>query len=458
MQTRRRHRLFIYAGLLSAALSGCGGSSSKDHIPSTVSIFFSHSVIFRNHSTFTMGYNGFGQLGDGTLTKREVAVHVPGADNMVLPGAKAVAGNEHTMVFGNISSLISTWGYNLYGQLGAGSKVSTTYPDAYSSKPVEVWMHATVTDIAAGGYHSLAVAGDKLYAWGQNTYHQAGNATSTTNYTAPVLVTTGRDGENLTQLHPIQVAAGGLHSLALLSTGGGTPVNYVYAWGGNDFGQVGFGKTSFGTYSTSSAHPRRMTFPSEVTGTIEQIAALGSASLALEVQRNNLGAITSEILWGWGYNDAGELGDLIEHGKVTPLTLKSSPDPVRVLTVDVAGTGKEIKKMATGTNHILLLLGAPGNDGSDGSYEIQSIGNNYYGQLGNGTFDNTSSLVYVLQALGGARFTGPTDIAAFGTSSFAKVNGVWYAWGNNSFGQVGNKVDTTAGVPYFKTPVTVKFQ
>ncbi|MBU5638247.1 chromosome condensation regulator RCC1 [Geomonas sp. Red69] len=453
MQTRGRFKVLICAGLLTAALSGCGGSSSKDHIPSTVTIFYSHSVIFRNHSTFTMGYNGFGQLGDGTLTKREVAVHVPGMDNMVLPGAKAVAGNEHTMVFGNITSLVSSWGYNLYGQLGAGSKVSTTYPDAYSSKPVEVWMHATVTDIAAGGYHSLAVAGDKLYAWGQNTYHQVGN-NSTTNATAPVQVTTGRDGEDLTLLHPLQVAAGGLHSLALLTTGGGTPVNYVYAWGGNSYGQVGFGKTSFGTYSTSCARPRKVTFPDTLTGTIEQVAALGSASLALEVQRDNLGAIASEILWGWGYNDAGELGDLIEHGNVTPLTLKSSPDPVPVFTV----TGKVIKKMVTGTNHILLLLGDPGNDGSDGSYEIQSIGNNYYGQLGNGTFTNSSSLVYVLQTFGGAHFAGATDIAAFGTCSFAKVNGVWYGWGNNSMGQLGNTVDTTSGVPYFKVPVTVKFQ
>lgn len=451
MQTRRRFRLLICAGLLSAALSGCGGSSTSESIPSTVTILYSHSVIFRNHSTFTMGYNGFGQLGDGTLTEREIAVHVPGMDNMVLPGAKAVAGNEHTMVFGNISSLVSTWGYNLYGQLGAGSKVSTTYPDAYSSRPVDVWMHATVADIAAGGYHSLAVAGDKLYAWGYNGYHQLGDNT-TTNASSPVQVTTGRDGEDLTQLQAKQVAAGGLHSLALLTTGGLAPVNYVYVWGGNGYGQAGFGKTSFDTYSTSSARPRKMTFPETMSGSIEQVAALGYASLALEVQRHpDTGAITSETLWGWGYNDAGELGPGIE-------VLKSSPVPVPVFTVDVVATGKEIKKMVNGTNHILLLLGTPGNDGSDGSYEIQSIGNNYYGPLGNGTFVNSSSLVYVLQTLGGDRFTGATDIAAFGTSSFAKVNGVWYAWGNNNMGQLGNTVDVKSGVPYFKTPVTVKFQ
>ncbi|WP_224985007.1 RCC1 domain-containing protein [Geomonas agri] len=449
MQNCRRFRLLICAGLLTAALSGCGGSSTNDHIPSTVTIFYSHSVVFRNHSTFTMGYNGFGQLGDGTLTKREIAVHVPGMDNMVLPGAKAAAGNEHTMVFGNMSSLISTWGYNLFGQLGVGSQVSTNYPDAYSPKPVSVWMHATVSDIAAGGYHSLAVAGDRLYAWGYNGYHQVGDDT-TTNATSPVLIITGRDGEDLTQFQAKQVAAGGLHSLALLTTGGATPVNYVYAWGGNAYGQVGFGKTSFDTYSASSTRPKRMTF-SEATGTIEQIAALGNASLALEVQRDILGTITSETLWGWGYNDAGELGTGIA-------ALKSSSVPVKVTTFSaVDGNSLVIKKIATGTNHILLLLGPRDSVASDGRWTVQAIGNNFYGQLGDDTFTNSSTLVQLLGLSGLVQPPVITDIAAFGTSSFALINGTWYAWGNNNMGQLGNTVDTTSGVPYFKTPVTVKF-
>lgn len=435
MQTRRRFRLLICAGLLTAALSGCGGSSTSESIPSTVSIFYEHSVIFRNHTTFTMGYNGFGQLGDGTLTKREVATAVPGMVNMT----KGVAGVAHTMVMDATS--VHAWGYNIYGQLGKAT-VLTSYPNAYSSSPVTVTLPAAPTDIAAGGYHSLAIAGGMLYGWGSNVYRQVGN-NSTSIANEPVALDTGDDEEVLTQLTATRVAAGGRHSLALLTD----PLNgeaYVYAWGSNTYGQLGVGSDT----TTVIPRPKKVTMP-EMSGKIEQVVALSSASLALEVSRDG-GAITGQTLWGWGYSDAGELG-----AGITPGT--SSPVPVEVTSVTVIDdTTPVIKSIATGINHILLLMGPRDTLTNDGTWFVKAIGLNGYGQLGNNTTTSSLEFVLTLNSGGSAPLTNVDEIAAFGTSSFARVGGDWYGWGNNGVGQLGNKV-TTDSVAFFETPVTVKF-
>ncbi|QXE90676.1 RCC1 domain-containing protein [Geomonas subterranea] len=441
MQTRRRCRLFICAGLLTAALSGCGGSSSNEHIPSTVSIFYEHSVLLKNGSTYTMGYNGFGQLGDGTLTQREIAVPVPGMEQML----QATAGNAHTMVT-NGSDLYS-WGYNLYGQLG-NKDASTTYPDSYKSSPVKVTFDpavAAVTDIAAGGYHSLAIADGKLYAWGYNFYRQLGNSLGT-NSKVPLQITTGHEGEDLTALAPKKVAAGGLFSMALFGNGD------VYVWGNNRnitksdrINEL----VSFSTYSSVCSSPKKVIFPG--TDKIEQIAALASAGLALQVQRDGSGKTTKQILWGWGHNDRGELGPNIEIGK-------SSTTPVQVWSVDVADDlSVEIKKIVTGTNHILLLMGSRGSLQNDGNWYVNAIGLNSAGQLGNGTTTSSSEMIRTLNSVG-APMADVSDIAAFGKTSFALVAGAWYGWGNNTMGQLGNTVDTKTGIPFFKTPVTVKFK
>ncbi|MBJ6751903.1 RCC1 domain-containing protein [Geomonas anaerohicana] len=455
MQNCRRFRLLICAGLLTAALSGCGGSSSKDHIPSTVSIFYEHSVLFRNHTTFTMGYNGFGQLGDGTLKTREIAVPVPGMVNMT----KAVGGVAHTMV--TDGTKVWAWGYNLYGQLG-NSTALTTYPDAFKSSPVPVTFPntvTTVTDIAAGAYHSLAVGNDALYAWGDNANRQLGDSTIIKK-TVPVEIKRGHADEDLTALKTVQVAAGGYHSLALMGDGS------VYAWGDNRKGQAGH--VVLDTYSSAISSPRKVLGLPGNGGAITKIAASSRTSYALEEKVDGNGVLT-QTLWGWGYNGYKDATDPTNPKKTTggelaqdPAVLQQTAVPVAVLSI-AATDDNVIKKIATGINHLLLLMGPRGSDA--GNF-VQAVGYNDKAQLGNSqrpslTSKDTSlssfEFVYALNTAGTGTLTGVTDIAAFGTSSFALVNGTWYAWGDNGNGQVGNKVATDT-ITYFQLPVTVKFQ
>lgn len=445
MQIRRRFRLLICAGLFTtAALSGCGSSSTTETVPNTVSIFNSHSVIFRNNSTMTMGYNEFGQLGDGTLDNRAVATLVPGLGHMT----KGAVGAAHTLVFSNHTSVVMAWGYNGFGQIG-NTTVSTTSGIAFTNDPVPVQFDALVSDVAAGGFHSLAVAGGAVRGWGYNGNGQVGDGTFA-NQTAPVKLTNDI-ADALLPATAVQVAAGGLHSLALFDEGATAS---VYAWGGNSHGQLGFSP-----YSTSSYGKPKKVPLAEVVGKVEQIAAGGKFSLALEVVRDGLGDITGQTLWGWGFGGAGQLAvnpedlNMLATGN-SATAFSHSP---RVLyTVSGAGLGTTvIKKFVAGLDHVLLLLGARDNDGSDGSWTVQALGYNFFGQLGNNTNTTSFALVNTLNADASAPLTGATDIAAFGNHSLALVNGVWYGWGNNNMGQLGSPAPvSSAGNP--KIPVRVE--
>lgn len=442
MQIRRRFRLLICAGLsTTAALSGCGSSSTTETVPNTVSIYNSHSVIFRNNSTMTMGYNEFGQLGDGTLDNRAVATLVPGLGHMT----KGSVGAAHTLVFSNHTSVVMAWGYNGYGQLGDPS-VSTTAGLAYSSTPKTVPLGGLVSDVAAGGFHSLAVAGGAVYGWGYNGNGQVGDGTFA-NQIAPVKLTNDI-ADALLPATAVQVAGGGLHSLALFDEGATAS---VYAWGSNSHGQLGFSP-----YSTSSYGKPKKVPLAEVVGKVEQIAAGGKFSLALEVVRDGLGDITGQTLWGWGFGGAGQLA--VDPEDLNMLATGNSAtafshSPRILYTVSGAGPGTTvIKKFVAGLDHVLLLLGA--RDGVS-SWTVQALGYNFFGQLGNDTNTTSFALVNTLNADASAPLTGVTDIAAFGNHSLALANGVWYGWGNNNMGQLGSPAPvSSAGNP--KLPVRVE--
>jgi alpha-tubulin suppressor-like RCC1 family protein len=203
---------------------------------------------------------------------------------------------------------------------------------------------------------------------------------------------------------------------------------------------------------------------------VEAIAAGGKFTLALEVARDASDNIVDQTLWGWGFDGMGQLG--IDPASATlPKRLPGRNDsaytssPVAVRTIKTAdGTTVVIKKFVAGTDHILLLLGARDKDSSTGTWTVEAVGYNYFGQLGNNmglsptnksTEISSFEFVHTLDTSGTGDLTGVTDIAAFGQHSLAKVGGVWYGWGNNDMGQLGNPAPTSsAGNP--KIPVRVQ--
>jgi len=95
-------------------------------------------------AVWAWGWNGYGQLGDGTTTDRPAPVAVP---NMA--GVQRVsAGLIHSAALG-AGGALWTWGWNGFGQLGDGTTVDRAAP----SRAVTI---VDATTVAAGGIHTLA--------------------------------------------------------------------------------------------------------------------------------------------------------------------------------------------------------------------------------------------------------------------------------------------------------------
>uniref|UniRef100_UPI00037A2E94 RCC1 domain-containing protein n=1 Tax=Salinispora arenicola TaxID=168697 RepID=UPI00037A2E94 len=170
------------------------------------------------------GLNNVGQLGDGTTTDSStpVAVGVPAGTTVT-----AVAAGEFHSVAVTSAGTVLAWGFNDSGQLGDGSTTSSSTPVA-----VDVPAGTTVTAVAAGDRHSVAVtSAGTVLAWGDNFWGQLGDG-STTNRSTPVAVDVPA-GTTITA-----IAAGGARSVAVTSTG------TALAWGYNSFGQLGDGTTT----------------------------------------------------------------------------------------------------------------------------------------------------------------------------------------------------------------------
>ena len=431
MTSSKRFGFLILAGLFTAAsLSGCGGSSEEDRIPTTVTVFNQHSIVFGNNSSvLTTGYNGFGQLGDGTRDNRAFAAPVPGLGRM---GGFA-AGAAHTLAFTN-NSTVMAWGFNQFGQLGTTAVRNGAESSSldFSPVPVQVELLNRVTSVAAGAYHSLAVSDGHLYGWGGNGSGQLGNNTLTNAYKPVEVLKVVTAGVNEPFTNATQVAAGALHSLVL------TQDNKVWAWGDNTFGQLG---SAAGTPKLS---PVEVVFLKAPVGTFPiRIAAAGRYSAAL---------MNDGSVYTWGYNEYGQLG---------LGTRVATEVPTQVVFPVPAGQPQPfIAEISAGLMHMLARAGNT----------IWGWGFNERAQLGNnpvigvkGQDPNTGTPVRA--QIGGAGEAGAgftvESIQAFGYSSLATLinpgtglREIW-GWGENSFGQLGSPVNKN-GLGYRSIPVRME--
>jgi hypothetical protein len=168
------------------------------------------------------GYNGEGELGDGTRHDRSTATRVLGLASGI---AEVSAGGFHTCALTDVGTA-ACWGWNQSGLLGDG----TTVPRRLRPVAVDGLRHLMA--VAAGGAHScaLTVAG-AMTCWGENDQLQLGDGT-TVNRRHPVgVVGLGRGVS--------AIALGSSHTCAV------TTVGRVACWGTNHYGKLGDG-TLFG--------------------------------------------------------------------------------------------------------------------------------------------------------------------------------------------------------------------
>ena len=246
---------------------------------------------------------------------------------------------------------------------------------------------------------TLTAAGaGSVLGWGQDSYGQLGNGADPASEASPVKVSLP-SGTGITG-----VSAGYDHSLAVTSAGG------VLAFGRNDVGQLGNGTT------TDSDVPVSVSLPSGTT--VTQASAGDGFSLAVT---STGGALA------WGDDEEGELGD----GQVSgsPAT---SPVPVSL--------GTSVTQVAAGISDYGLALTSTG--------QVLAWGNNFAGQLGDGTTTSSDTPGRVDLPAG----VQVTQIAAGGATGYALTSaGAIYAWGYGANGVLGDGSTGNAD-----TPVLVK--
>lgn len=159
-----------------------------------------------------MGYNNYGQLGDGTFN----STNQP--EQIIASNVTAIAaGTYHSLFLKNDGSLWGMGQNNSWGQLGDGTYNNTNQPEQIVA--------SNVTAIAAGAYHSLFLKSDgSLWSMGNNGSGQLGDGTfNRTNRPEQIVAS------------KVTAIAAAFHSLFLKSDGS------LWGMGANGSGQLGIG-------------------------------------------------------------------------------------------------------------------------------------------------------------------------------------------------------------------------
>ena len=292
-------------------------------------------------------------------------------------------GGRHTcMIVGG--DRVRCWGNNSFGQLGDGTTSNRTTPTPVSGSSGVVDL-TEVVQIAAGANHTCVLIADgTARCWGNNSFGQLGDGTTTQRLT-PTTV------PGLTGV--VQITAGGSHACALLDDG------TARCWGNNDFGQLGDGTTT------------QRLIPTTVPGLsgVVQITAGESHACAL---------LADGTARCWGANGDGQLGDGTTSNRTSPTV--------------VPGLAGAIALGSGGRHSCALIAG-----GTARCWGLNSVG-----QLGDGTTSNRTSPTAVVG------LSGAVQIAVGAGHTCALLpNGTARCWGFNSNGQLGDSTTTDRALP-----------
>lgn len=241
-----------------------------------------HTVVVKSDGTvWAFGDNSCKQLGNDTMESSSMPVQIIGLSDVTA----VAAGHGHTVALKSNGTVWSC-GHSWFGQLGNG-----TSPTGGKSTPVRALYLSGVSAIAAGFGHTAALKSDgTVWTWGYNYDGQLGDGTSGngTNSDIP---------DKLLRLSGIsRIAAGADYTAALKSDG------TVWAWGNNDYGQLGDDTTS------SNGSP---------------VQASGSGYTNISAGENHMAAMKSDgTFWTWGRNNYGQLGNGKTVDSVVPVRVK----------------------------------------------------------------------------------------------------------------------------------------
>ncbi len=230
--------------------------------------------------------------------------------------------------------------------------------------------------VKAGGAHTCALLVNRdVMCWGWNLHGQLGDGTKNDS--------------------PVPVRVNGVKNIIALDAGHGhncviNARKRVKCWGNNFYGQLGDG--------TNEDRSR----PVRVVGLRNVVAlALGGGHTCALTEAGGVKC--------WGNNGDGQVGSNLPMHHSTP--------------IDVVGLTSGVQALGAGLDHTCAVL-------SDG--HIRCWGWNQFGQLGNGTTDNSPVPIQV------SNITAATAVSGASLHTCAIENSRVKCWGSNDAGQLGD--------------------
>ncbi|GLD96139.1 hypothetical protein PINS_up004817 [Pythium insidiosum] len=279
---------------------------------------------------FSWGDNTYGQLGQGAATAKPYGT--PGRIEKVVNVRNLFCGGNQSFVVTMDNNVLAA-GSNIAGQLGFGDRVDraaferlpffrklasaslgSSSRDNSSSTFVEV-------ELACGLYHTLAVRGRRVYAWGNGDDGRLGHGNLET-YLEPTPIAA------LVDVSIASVVCGGSHSGALATNG------EVYSWGNGHYGQLGLGSTK----------NRRLPAKVRLLAN-KQVVQLSFG------EWHSMALCEDGTLYAWGFGEEGRLG-LPDDPKQKTARLALLPTIVSSLS----GTGATLVRCGSAHTFVVSVL------------------------------------------------------------------------------------------------------
>jgi alpha-tubulin suppressor-like RCC1 family protein len=375
---------------LSASVPGLvsspAASAATTPVATQISAGLSHTCAVVNGGVRCWGRNIVGQLGDGTTSLRSKPVDVVGLTSGV---SMVTTGDGHSCALTTAGG-VKCWGRNTYGQLGDGTTTTSDTPVGV------VGLSSGVASISAGASHTCAVTtAGGIKCWGRNMNGQLGNA-SLANSSTPVDVVGMTSGVAM-------VSAGATYTCAVTTAGAAD------CWGDNQFGQLGNADPS----NTSTLTPVGVF---GMTAGVSAISAGAGQTCALKMTSG----ATSPGAKCWGSGGVGQLGN-------GGTSVSNAPVGVSSLAAGVDG-------IEAGDSHTCAHKTNGG---------IRCWGYDATGQLGDGGTANESKPV----AVSGLPNGNIAVSAGGGHTCVITAAGAVECWGDNFYGQLGDGTRNQSLVP-----------
>jgi alpha-tubulin suppressor-like RCC1 family protein len=351
------------------------------------------------HDLYCWGYNGDGNLGNGSTTDQLTPVLI-GANGYT----QIATGLSHSC--GLLSdNTVKCWGRNRDGQLGDGTTTMRSTPTLVSGS-------VQFTSVSVGSAHSCGLdASGKAYCWGSNVSGQLG---------------IGVDGGQ--SLEPVAVA--GNKSFSLLRAGYDNTcaieqgTGAAYCWGLNDVGQIG--NNTGGVTGTETANA-----PQLVSG--------GLSFSQVDVGWGHAcGLTTSKEAYCWGWSAFGQVG--------APVFQNScGTQPCSKVPLAVLGS-HTFEAVSVGETHACAI---------DAGGVVFCWGNNDMGELGGGTVSSMSVTPAQVQSPSNQLGLSFKSIQSGGAYTCAVgVDNLGYCWGSNISGKLGVNDTTERTIPTLVSGLT----